>query len=54
MPTPSTLPPTARLRVDQVGGTDYDLVILDVLLPRINGLELCRQICVSSARPCRS
>jgi DNA-binding response OmpR family regulator len=29
---------------DQVTGTDYDLVILDVLLPRINGLELCRQI----------
>jgi DNA-binding response OmpR family regulator len=27
-----------------VTGTDYDLVILDVLLPRINGLELCRQI----------
>ena len=29
---------------DQVTGTDYDLIILDVLLPRINGLELCRQI----------
>jgi two-component system copper resistance phosphate regulon response regulator CusR len=29
---------------DQVSGTDYDLVILDVLLPRINGLELCRQL----------
>jgi two-component system copper resistance phosphate regulon response regulator CusR len=29
---------------DQISGTDYDLVILDVLLPRINGLELCREI----------
>lgn len=29
---------------DRISGTDFDLVILDVLLPRINGLELCRQI----------
>jgi DNA-binding response OmpR family regulator len=29
---------------EQITGTDYDLVVLDVLLPRINGLELCRQI----------
>lgn len=28
----------------QVTATDYDLVVLDVLLPRINGLELCRQL----------
>ena len=27
-----------------VSGTEYDLVILDVLLPRINGLELCRRL----------
>jgi DNA-binding response OmpR family regulator len=30
--------------LEQVGGADYDLVILDVLLPRINGLELCRRL----------
>ena len=30
--------------MQQVAGTDYDLVILDVLLPRINGLDLCRRL----------
>jgi DNA-binding response OmpR family regulator len=30
--------------LEQVGLTDYDLVILDVLLPRINGLDLCRRL----------
>jgi DNA-binding response OmpR family regulator len=30
--------------MDLVADTDYDLVILDVLLPRINGLELCRRL----------
>jgi two-component system copper resistance phosphate regulon response regulator CusR len=30
--------------LEQIGVNDYDLVILDVLLPRINGLDLCRQI----------
>ncbi|HEX6162709.1 MAG TPA: response regulator transcription factor [Vicinamibacterales bacterium] len=28
----------------QLADTDYDLVILDILLPRINGLDLCRQL----------
>jgi len=30
--------------LEQIGVNDYDLVVLDVLLPRINGLDLCRQI----------
>lgn len=30
--------------LEQVGINDYDLVILDVLLPGINGLDLCRQL----------
>jgi DNA-binding response OmpR family regulator len=30
--------------LEQVEIVDYDLVILDVLLPRINGLELCRRL----------
>jgi len=30
--------------LEQIGVTDYDLVILDVLLPRINGIELCRRL----------
>jgi two-component system copper resistance phosphate regulon response regulator CusR len=30
--------------LEQVEVVDYDLVILDVLLPRINGLELCRRL----------
>src|SRR5688572_23825026 len=28
----------------QVSDADYDLVILDILLPRINGLDLCRRL----------
>jgi DNA-binding response OmpR family regulator len=30
--------------LSQLSETDYDLVILDVLLPRINGLDLCRRL----------
>ena len=30
--------------LQQVGVNDYDLLILDILLPGTNGLELCRQL----------
>ena len=36
--------------LQQLADTDYDLVILDILLPRINGLDLCRQLRATSAR----
>ena len=38
-----------RAALEQIGITDYDLVILDVLLPRINGLELCRRLRADAA-----
>jgi two-component system copper resistance phosphate regulon response regulator CusR len=30
--------------LEQVAANDYDLVILDILLPRLNGLELCQRL----------
>lgn len=35
--------------LDQLSHTAYDLVILDILLPRINGLELCRKLRADAA-----
>ena len=36
--------PDGGAALEQIASTDYDLVILDILLPRINGLDLCRQL----------
>jgi two-component system, OmpR family, copper resistance phosphate regulon response regulator CusR len=36
--------PDGDQALEQLGANDYDLVILDVLLPGINGLDLCRQL----------
>ena len=36
--------PDGGTALEQIAETNYDLVILDVLLPRINGLELCRRL----------
>ena len=35
--------------LEQIGVNSYDLVILDVLLPGINGLDLCRQVRATGA-----
>jgi DNA-binding response OmpR family regulator len=32
-----------RRALEQIGANDYDLIILDLLLPGIGGLEVCRQ-----------
>src|SRR5688500_15543195 len=41
--------PDGGAAFDQLGHTEYDLVILDVLLPRINGLDLCRRLRADAA-----
>jgi two-component system copper resistance phosphate regulon response regulator CusR len=33
-----------RQALEQIGVNDYDLVILDILLPGISGLEVCRRV----------
>ena len=30
--------------LEQVGSNDYDLILLDILLPRINGLDVCARL----------
>ena len=30
--------------LEQIGTNDYDLIVLDVLLPRIDGLDVCRRL----------
>ena len=33
-----------RQALEQIAANDYDLVILDILLPAMSGLEVCRQV----------
>ena len=35
--------------LEQIGESEYDLVILDVLLPRMNGFDVCRQLRADAA-----
>lgn len=30
--------------LEQIGVNDYDLIVLDVLLPRVSGVEVCRRV----------
>ena len=53
-PMPSTSRRTAHARVLPAATTDYDAVILDVMLPGKTGLESLPASCARRARPCRS
>ena len=39
--------------LEQVSINDYDLILLDVMLPRISGLDVCRRL-RADGRRCRS
>lgn len=39
--------------LEQIGANDYDLILLDVLLPRMSGL-ICAAGCATTAWRCRS
>lgn len=43
--------PDAREALDHLAGTEPDLILLDVLLPGMDGLDLCRSIRRASAVP---
>jgi DNA-binding response OmpR family regulator len=36
--------PDGGIALQQIAENDYDLLIVDVLLPRVNGFDLCRQL----------
>lgn len=35
---------TSKDAMEQIGQTDFDLAILDVMIPGVSGLELCKEI----------
>ena len=36
--------PDGRAALEQAGINDYDLIVLDVLMPGVNGLDVCRRL----------
>jgi len=40
---------TGRAGLDRIGGEPYDAVVLDLMLPDIDGLEVCRQLRATSS-----
>ena len=40
---------TGRAGLDRIGGEPYDAVVLDLMLPDIDGLEVCRQLRAASS-----
>ena len=39
-----TISTDGRLGLEEVKNNNYDLIILDIMLPKINGLEVCKKI----------
>ena len=35
---------TGKMALDKIGAEEFDLVLLDIMLPDIDGFEVCRQI----------
>ncbi len=44
-------PATVRRRLRRFDECDIDLVVLDLMLPKLDGLEVCRRLRTSSAVP---
>jgi len=43
--------PLGATALEQLSGTDYDAVVLDLMLPDMDGLDVCRQLRIRSDTP---
>ena len=51
--TTSPRPPTAQEALERLGASPYEAVILDIAMPRVDGLEVCRGCArAATARRC--